>query len=641
VLASAAALAAAALVAAACAGARPRAPGPGPGVDVPPPAADAGAAGIRLNQVEFFATGPKMAVVVGADGAPGRFTVEPEGGGAPVFAGQLAPARRWAPSGEVVRAAEFGALRRPGRYVLVVPGVGRSWPFAVGGGGTRALARAAVRAFYFQRVSVALPPAYAGAYARPAGHPDTGVLVHPSAAGPGRPAGARLAAPGGWYDAGDYNKYVVNSGISTYTLLALAEHFPGYAASLATGVPESGDAVPDVVDEALWNLRWMRAMQDPADGGVYHKLTNPEFDGFVMPHAATASGPRYVVQKSTAAALDFAATAAYAARVARRFPRALPGLADSLAREAAAAWRWARQHPDSVYDQERLNRHYAPRVNTGAYGDRTLADEFRWAAAELYLTTGRDSFFVAAAPTAGPAADVPTWASVGTLGLYSLVDGRRALPAGADTAALRGRLLALADTLVARAGRSAYGVPMEEADFEWGSNSMAANQGVALVQAYRLTGDARYLRTAAAALDYVLGRNATGYAFVTGVGGRAPLRPHHRPSVADGVAAPVPGFLVAGPNPGRQDGCAGYPSRLPARSYVDSVCSYASNEVAINWNAPLAYLAAAVDALYAPGAPAAAPAAPPAAPPTAPPPAAGSPSRGLLTSTRRPFGARQ
>nr|GFC47660.1 hypothetical protein [Tanacetum cinerariifolium] len=134
------------------------------------------------------------------------------------------------------------------------------------------------------------------------------------------------------------------------------------------------------------------------------------------------------------------------------------------------------------------------------------------------------------------------------------------------------------------------------ADYVWGSNATAANQGIALVQAYRLTGDRKYLRAALTNLDYLLGRNATGYCFVTGCGTRSPQHPHHRLSEADGVAAPVPGLLVGGPNPGRQDKCA-YPAALAPLAYSDSVCSYASNEIAINWNAPLVYLAAALEAL--------------------------------------------
>ncbi|GJG87278.1 endoglucanase [Gemmatimonadetes bacterium T265] len=578
------------------------------GRDTPARAQDAPAPAprVRVNQIGYYPNGPKVAVVA-ADSAPATFAVLTADRGDTVFTGTLSAARRWGPSDEVVRQADFSALSRPGRYVLAVAGVGRSDAFTVGRGVLRELARASLKAFYFQRASTALPAQFAGLWARAAGHPDDVVLVHPSAAGPGRPAGTRIAAPRGWYDAGDYNKYVVNSGISTYTLLALAERFPAYAAALDTRIPESGNALPDVLDEALWNLGWMRAMQDPADGGVYHKLTNAEFDRFVMP-AAAASGPRYVVQKSTAATLDFAATAAHAALLVRRYPRALPGLADSLVGEAVAAWRWARQHPDSVYDQERLNRRYAPPVHTGAYADTSLTDEFRWAAAELYLATRRDSFFVAAAPLAPPAPGVPDWGAVAMLGVYSLLEHRGELPRGAD--ALREVLLAPARALAARARESAYGVPVgAPGDFVWGSNAVAANQGVLLVQAYRLTRDPLFLRAAAAVLDYLLGRNATGYSFVTGFGARPPRFLHHRPSAADTVVAPVPGFLVGGPNPGQQDHCPGYPSRLPARSYVDSTCAYAANEVAINWNAPLAYLAAAVDVLY--GAPAADPPAEP------------------------------
>ncbi|NUQ21065.1 MAG: endoglucanase, partial [Gemmatimonadaceae bacterium] len=135
-------------------------------------------------------------------------------------------------------------------------------------------------------------------------------------------------------------------------------------------------------------------------------------------------------------------------------------------------------------------------------------------------------------------------------------------------------------------------------DWSWGSNGVAANEGVALLQAFRLTADSSYLDAAVAALDYLLGRNPTGYSFVTGYGAKTPHSPHHRPSASDTVAAPVPGLLVGGPNPGQQDRCAGYPSRLPALSYLDDVCAYASNEIAINWNAPFAYLALAIDAIY-------------------------------------------
>ena len=551
---------------------------------------------IRLDQLGFYPGAPKTAFVLGPAGD--TFYVVTADLKDTVFTGLIGPPRGTALSSDTTRAADFSALRTPGRYVLLVPGLGASHPFTIRPGVHQELVRAALKAFYFQRASLPLESRYAGKWSRPAGHPDTRVLVHPSAASAGRPAGTVISSPGGWYDAGDYNKYIVNSGITVATLLSLYEDFPEYARALEVDIPESGDAVPDLVQEALWNLRWMLTMQDPADGGVYHKLTEPRFEGFVSP--AGARSLRYVVQKSTAAALDFAAVMAQASRVLRAFARPLPALRDSALTAAIRAWNWARRHPDVLYDQARLNQQFEPHIETGTYGDRDVRDEFIWAATELGVTTRQDSFFTAVPLFPDSSAPLPSWQQVRTLGYYTLARFRAELtPAVAgERVRLERSLIRAADELVARASQTAYGTVMggRGADFVWGSNSVAANQGIALVVAYRLTGDRSYLRNAVGNLDYLLGRNATGFSFVTGFGGRTPLHPHHRPSAADGIDAPVPGLLVGGPNPGRQDGCV-YPVTAPDKAYVDDVCAYASNEVAINWNAPLVYLGAALEAL--------------------------------------------
>ncbi|MGI4761635.1 MAG: glycoside hydrolase family 9 protein [Janthinobacterium lividum] len=549
---------------------------------------------IHLNQVGFYPAAPKVAVVVGA--AAGPFTLTAPGGGRAVFTSQLGPARYDSLARQTVRVADFSACQAVGTFVLTGPGLGSSFPFQIKPRVHAGVARAALKGFYYQRASTALPPAYAGAWSRPAGHPDTQVLVHASAATAQRPAGTRLASPRGWYDAGDYNKYVVNSGITLGTLFSLYEDFPAYCAQLKSRIPESDNTLPDVLDEALWNLRWLLTMQDPADGGVYHKLTNASFDGMVMPAAAPA--PRYVVQKSTAASLDFAAVLAQASRVFRPFGRALPGLADSCLRASTRAWAWARQHPATYYRQDELNKQFQPAIQTGAYGDEDVRDEWAWAATELYVTTKDAQYWAAGHLLAGPVRPA-SWAQVRPLAYFTLLRfgarlpqaGRQALPQA------RQRVRALADSLRAGYATRAYGTVMghRATDYGWGSNAEAANQGIALVQAYRLSGERTYLAAALTNLDYLLGRNATGYCFVTGSGTRAPQHPHHRPSEADGVPAPVPGLLVGGPNPGRQDGCA-YPSARPPLAYSDAVCSYASNEIAINWQAPLVYLAAALEA---------------------------------------------
>lgn len=552
---------------------------------------------IQLNQVGFYPTAPKLAVVVGA--SAGKFYLTAPGQTKPVFTGELGAARYDSLARQQLRWADFSGCHAVGTFVLSVPGVGVSAPFRISPRVHEAVAQAALKGFYYQRASTALPPTYAGQWSRPLGHPDQQVLVHPSAASAQRPAGTVLASPRGWYDAGDYNKYVVNSGITLGTLLSLYEDFPAYCAQLNAHIPESTNAVPDVLDESLWNLRWLLTMQDPADGGVYHKLTNANFDGMVMPTACRT--PRYVVQKSTAAALDFAAVMAQASRVFRRFNQPLPGLADSCLRASTQAWEWARQHPATYYRQDALNQQFQPAIKTGAYGDEDVRDEVAWAATELYFTTHDDHYYQASQLLAA-APPLPTWSQVRGLGYYTLARFTKELTPAAQPALpqVRQRVLALADSLVAGSATRAYGTAMGAArDYTWGSNANAANQGIALVQAYRLTNDPKYLRTALTNLDYLLGRNATGYCFVTGSGAQSPQHPHHRLSEGDGVAAAVPGLLVGGPNPGRQDGCA-YPSALAPLAYSDAVCSYASNEIAINWNAPLVYLAAALEALQSP-----------------------------------------
>ncbi len=560
---------------------------------------------IQLNTVGFPSAAAKWAVVPDGGAESARFSVVNEQDRL-VLQGPLTAPATWPLADLTVRLADFSALQQPGTYRLKVgngPAARVSAPFKVGASVYQPLTAAAIRAFYFNRAGIAISSALGGVYARRAGHPDTRVLIHASAAGPKRRAGEVISSPKGWYDAGDYNKYIVNSGISTYTLLAAYEHFPSFYKTLPVGLPESGNGLPDLLNEALWNLDWMLTMQDPADGGVYHKLTNLTFDGMVMPEAATMD--RYVVQKTTAATLDFAAVMAAASRVLAPFDAQAPGRSARMRAAALAAWDWAQQHRLALYQQP-------ADVVTGAYDDTRLNDEFAWAAAELWVTT-REARFLEAIHIEEAGIHVPTWSDVDGLVWVTLAQHLSSLPA-AQQAVVQQRLRALAERLIRQWKQSAWRVPMQAADYKWGSNSEVLNQALMLIQAVRLV-DAhptvakassrdRFRQEALAAaqsnLDYVLGRNPMGRSQVTGFGWKPPLHPHHRPSQADGIADPVPGFLVGGANPGQQDKAEcpmGYPSSLTALSWLDDVCSYASNEVAINWNAPLVYVAGALDVL--------------------------------------------
>jgi endoglucanase len=293
---------------------------------------------------------------------------------------------------------------------------------------------------------------------------------------------------------------------------------------------------------------------------------------------------------------------AQSGRIFSKFKKVFPGLADSCMKSAEKAWNWAIKNPKVAYDQNQMNKEFKPVITTGGYGDSDFTDEFIWAASEMYVSTGKESYYNSSPMFPDTLMPLPSWNNVKLLGYYTLARSEKNLTGNAkrDYTLLRQRILKCAEKLTEGVRERAYMTVMGKSasDFVWGSNSVATNQGILLIQAYRLSNNRKYLDFALTNLDYILGRNATGYSFVTGYGHKTPMFPHHRQSEADGIADPIPGLIVGGPNPGQQDGCKTYPSRVPDESYTDTVCSYASNEIAINWNAPAAYLAGALEALY-------------------------------------------
>ncbi len=552
-------------------------------------------ADIRLNQIGFYPKGDKMAVVLGGNGS---VFVLKNLSGKVVFKGNLGHVRTNQHSGKISRLADFSTFQKPGKYVLEIPSLGQSSGFEIKEQIHKEIAKAALKGFYYQRASTDLPGKFAGKWARPAGHPDDNVRVHASAASDQRPENFIISSSRGWYDAGDYNKYIVNSGITMGTLLSLYEDFPGYFETFHTNIPESNNSVPDLLDEVIWNLRWMFTMQDPADGGVYHKLTNPRFDGMIMPDACDK--PRYVVQKSTTATLDFVAVMAQAGRVFKNFELELPALADSCAVAAVKAWEWAEKNPRIHYSQEEMNKKFDPDVVTGAYGDRNEGDERIWASAELYALTHKEDYLNNISFETEKQFLLPSWNQVKALGYYTILRFNESLKTEAKlVAGIKQQVMTYADELLKDLDKQPYQTVMGKSvkDYAWGSSAVAANQGILLIQAFRQTNDKKYIRAALGNLDYLLGRNATGYSFLTGFGSRQVMHPHHRPSIADGVSEPVLGLLSGGPNPGQQDKCTTYTSKFADESFTDDACSFASNEIAINWNAPMVYLSAAMEAL--------------------------------------------
>lgn len=420
-------------------------------------------------------------------------------------------------------------------------------------------------------------------------------MVHPSAATTKRPAGTIISSPKGWYDAGDYNKYIVNSGFTLGLILQSYQLHQDRFNSLNLQIPESDNKIPDILDEMMYNLEWMLTMQDPTDGGVYHKLTTPNFEGFVMPEDCKQQ--RYVVQKTTTAALDFAATMALAARIYQKFPE-FQSFCRQAIESAEKAYAWAVKHPTVYYDQDGNNKKFSPAIQTGGYGDNHTEDEFFWAATELYLTTSETSYLEQAKQFVPDEFSIPSWGNVAGLGIFQWVNQELLgtpdagkLPMKEIKESLKKKCDESIKELPTSSFHSIFGNSAQ--DFHWGSNSESClGRGIAQMYEYALTKDSKYRQAALSTLDYFFGRNATGYCYLTGFGTQRVMNIHHRISAADNIKEPVPGLVAGGANKGQEDAefVPAYASNIPDESYQDNVGSYASNEIAINWNAYLVSL---------------------------------------------------
>lgn len=506
-----------------------------------------------------------------------RFAVRDDVTGAVVYEGELQEARTDAAAGAATWTADFTAVEAEGTYRIECSPAIVSAPFRIAADIYRFPFYTATRAMSLWRCGVAVSAVHNGVtFSQRACHRDDGYLrfvgdSEPETS-PFHSKHIRKDATGGWHDAGDYNKYVVNAGVTVSSMLLAFEHFPGPLSEFSLDLPErdaQGDddsaRLPDILAEVKWELDWLLKMQFP-DGRVSHKLTTRDFCGFIMPDEEKQE--RYFTPWSTSATADFAAMVAAASVTYAPYR---PEFAARCLDAARLSYEALREHPDDFEGD------LSP-FSTGGYGSPDAGHRL-WAAAELWRATGEAAYlsdFEVRAKACDPLVDTHwDWATMKNHGLFAYLHCSRPGKDAGLNAAIERSVIEAADGIVETADAHAYGRPLGSV-YHWGGNGSVARQAILLQIAHSLKPDPSYRETALDALGYLFGRNPFGRSFVTGLGHNPPMHPHDRRSGADGIDDPWPGYLVGGAWPRAVD-------------WYDVEEDYRTNEIAINWNAALIY----------------------------------------------------
>jgi len=523
---------------------------------------------IRINQTGYAAGLPVQAAVLGEGTA--ELT---DAQGRLIRAVELEAAAVDEASGDRVTLVDFGCLDA-GTYTLRFGGGARE--ITVAPRPWKNVTNALIKGLYYQRCGCDLDKTHAGVYAHSACH------TAPAVDWEDRRVIRRVW--GGWHDAGDYGKYTGPGAVAAAHLLYAWKLFPA-GCSDDLNIPETGSGMPDILSEARYELAWLLQMQR-SDGAFHHKLTKARFAPFIMPQEDRET--EYLMPVSSCATGAACACLALASRVYRPFDEAF---ANRMLLAARRAWEWLEQHPDFLPFQNPEG------VRTGQYGDRSDADERFWAACELFAASGEGKFRKIAETLyiAGQHATAFGWADVGGLGaLCCLFDLKEKAGATLYTQ-LKKDFLSQAEAALALTRESGYGTALALDRYSWGSILPIMSHAMAMIVHHLLTGREDMRRGALLQWHYALGLNALDLCFVTGFGEKSILHPHHRPSGADGIDAPVPGLISGGPN--KRFPYSATKEKLgedtpPAKYFLDETPSADTNEIAIYWNSPAVFVGA-------------------------------------------------
>ncbi|TYQ18206.1 UNVERIFIED_CONTAM: dockerin type I repeat protein [Acetivibrio alkalicellulosi] len=473
-------------------------------------------------------------------------------------------------SGDITRVADFSTIKHDGRYYIKA-GDEKSVVFEINKNVYDEVTNAVLKLFYFQR-SGELKEEYVGElFARGPGHTEKAKYYKPTDEIYGD---VEIDVHGGWYDAGDYGRYITPASKAVADLLMTAEHFPS-TTQIDFGGPDK------LLGEIRYQLEWMLKMQHPETGGVYHKVTGQYHASMTtLPHNDLAQ--LYLSPVSAPATADFAAVMAYAYRMYKDIDEKF---AKDCLDAALLAWKWLQDNPN-------INGYTDPDFfHSGDYNDPSSRDERFWAAAELYKTTEDIEFLQYMEANPLPRAGFG-WHDMGSYALVALLTTDFIDQDSDLYKRAKNRFIADAQSILRVWENDGYKVALNY--YVWGSNKDLADRAMILIFANKLEPDARYHEAVLDQVHYFLGRNANDISYVTDFGQKSAQNPHHRPSAILGQV--VPGMLVGGPNAEIMTIIHDPVSQMvdedtpPARRYADITGSYATNEICIYWNSPLAYV---------------------------------------------------
>ncbi len=474
---------------------------------------------------------------------------------------------------DTVATIDFSSVNQPGTYYLQ-QGKFKSVPFTIGTDIYKQPLVTLLRSYYLQRCGMEIDDPVTG-ISHPPCHLKDAILAHQDQ---DHAAGKLIPTVGGWHDTGAYNKYVATTTVTIARLLSLYEEYPALFPDNHLNIPESGNNIPDLLDEMKWGLDWLVKMQR-ADGAVYRKLSGKTWPVGLAPNEDTQ--PRYIYGISTPETAKFAAVMAIASR---NYQSLDAELATKYLTAAESAWQYLQQ-------QTKMQVNWVEGDDTGS--DKYLASDFDreaslttdiddrlWAATELYITTGKPDFADYFAEHLGQIDyTLFEWKNPAPLALVNYLKQKRQPTSDELVTQIKTKILQRADFILGKVNQSIYHLANDR--FIWGSNKMAAEEGITLVYAYQLTKNPDYLTAAINQLDYLLGRNHFNQTFITGIGTN-PVQ-HLSNLYVRAKNIRIPGLVVGGPNGDAQDGMA--VRHRGQLSYIDDERSYTTNENAIDYNA--------------------------------------------------------